>query len=459
MSDPKENSPHLEQEEVHLNDYLNVLYRRHKTVFAAFAVVFLGVVLYTFGVKPVYEASATLHVRDEKVQGDGLLSELGMSRDNPIETELQLLKSRTNIEEVVRRLRLNWHIEDAPEELDAHILEFSSAAEEPTYTINLLGDGAYEVENCRSAAPCRGREGTLLREEGLSLLIDRLEGPAGESFTLTLEPFNRTVAEMRDTIGAGEVGKGTSIIRASYRHTDPELASRVVNTLAEVYLERTITLKTQEARKSVTFIESQLEEVGAMLDSAEKNLESYKSDAGIVHLDSEIASIVERMTEAEQQRSAAALKLRQVEFAIDAIGDAIENGRVYSPSVLGDDAVVAALSEELAKLEVERRAVLTHATERHPEAKQLQERINELQRKLLATYKVRRTTLATRIQGLDAETEQLEGTLRQFPEAEQKLARLTRLATVNADIYTFLLKKHEEARIARAATISNINVI
>jgi len=48
---------------------------------------------------------------------------------------------------------------------------------------------------------------------------------------------------------------------------------------------------------------------------------------------------------------------------------------------------------------------------------------------------------------------------RQLPAAERDLARLTRSAKVNADIYTFLLQKHEEARLARAATISNINVI
>ncbi len=33
------------------------------------------------------------------------------------------------------------------------------------------------------------------------------------------------------------------------------------------------------------------------------------------------------------------------------------------------------------------------------------------------------------------------------------------MAAVNADIYTFLLQKHEEARIAMASTISNVNVI
>jgi tyrosine-protein kinase Etk/Wzc len=34
-----------------------------------------------------------------------------------------------------------------------------------------------------------------------------------------------------------------------------------------------------------------------------------------------------------------------------------------------------------------------------------------------------------------------------------------RFSKVNADIYTFLLQKHEEARIAKASTISNINIV
>ena len=49
--------------------------------------------------------------------------------------------------------------------------------------------------------------------------------------------------------------------------------------------------------------------------------------------------------------------------------------------------------------------------------------------------------------------------MKKLPAAELELARLTRLATVNADIFTFLLQKHQEARIAKVSTISNINVI
>ncbi|MBN1474105.1 MAG: polysaccharide biosynthesis tyrosine autokinase, partial [Syntrophaceae bacterium] len=52
-----------------------------------------------------------------------------------------------------------------------------------------------------------------------------------------------------------------------------------------------------------------------------------------------------------------------------------------------------------------------------------------------------------------------ESHIRTMPQAERDLARLTRISKVNADIYTFLLQKHEEARIARASTLSNINIV
>jgi tyrosine-protein kinase Etk/Wzc len=49
--------------------------------------------------------------------------------------------------------------------------------------------------------------------------------------------------------------------------------------------------------------------------------------------------------------------------------------------------------------------------------------------------------------------------LKRLPAKERELVRLTRLFKVNADIYTFLLQKHEEARIAKASTISNIDIV
>lgn len=446
-------------EEVHLQDYINVLFRRRRPAIATFVVIVVLVVLYTLISKPVYEATATLHVQEEKVKGADLLGDLGMTSDNPIETEIEILKSRTNAEEVVRRLQLNWGRDVPNEETQFKILEFTSSDEEPEYLVTLLSDGAFTVKGRDWKSAIEGESGKRVTREGFSLLLDPLQGRAGDSFELTLSPFNQTVIALRGSITASELGKGTNIIRLSHQGNDPDQAREIVNTLATAYLDRNIILKTEEARKSVDFIRQQLDEVRQLLDDAEQSLQDYKRDTGVIKLDSEVEILIERLSLIDKERSAEKLRSRQAGFAIQALTKALKERRSYAPSSLLEDPVLAGLATELAHLEVERQGLLTEFTKSHPDVLSLTKRIVAGQERMLASYQALQSGLNLKIRDLDADIAGFEQQLQGLPEAEQQLARLTRLATVNADIYTFLLHKHEEARIARASTISSINII
>ncbi len=446
-------------EEVHLQDYINVLFRRRKPAIATFVVIVVLVVLYTLISKPVYEATATLHVQEEKVKGGDLLGDLGLTRDNPIETEIEILKSRTNAEEVVRRLQLNWGRDVKNEETQFKILEFISSDDDPEYLVTLLSDGAFTVKGLDWKSAVEGESGKRVMREGFSLLLDPLQGVPGDSFELTLSPFNQTVAGLRSSITASELGKGTNIIRLSYQGNDPVQASEIVNTLATTYLDRNVILKTEEARKSVEFIRQQLDEVRQLLDDAEQSLQNYKRDTGVIKLDSEVEILIERLSLIDKERSAEKLRSRQAGFAIQALTKALKERRSYAPSSLLEDPVLAGLATELARLEVERQGLLIEFTESHPDVLSLTKRIVAGQERMLASYQALQSGLDLKIRDLDADIAGFEQQLKGLPEAEQQLARLTRLATVNADIYTFLLHKHEEARIARASTISSINII
>ncbi len=460
---PKYNIPpnvqEFQEEEVHLSDYVAVLNRRRKIAIWMFLAVFAGVAAYTFLAKPVYEASATLHVKDEKVQGGDFLGDLGLSRENPIETEIEILKSRTNVEEVVRRLHLNWVVDKKKGEPAFRIVEFSSSAEEPVYKVVLTGGGAFKVTDEEKNTVASGKSGTVSLGKNFSLLLDDLTGEKGNEFRLTLASFNGTVQGLRNSINASEVGKGTNILRVSYQNNDPAVASKVVNTLAQVYLERSIDMKTQEASRSVQFIGEQLESLQLDLRQAENELEAYKSNNGVVQLDAEAQSLIERLTEAEKSLAAIRLRQRQGEFALEALQKAIGRGESYSPAILLQEPVVATLAQKLAELEVEKRGLLVEFSAMHPAVENLQDRISEIQRKLLENYRTIISGLKESAEGLENDMARYEAGLKKLPQSELDLARLTRKATVNADIYTFLLQKHEEARIAKASTISNINVI
>jgi tyrosine-protein kinase Etk/Wzc len=382
-------SPQPQQpDEVHLTDYLNVLMSRRKIFLLAFFAFFLGVALYTFTVKPVFEAFTTLQVQTPRGGKGDLLAELGGTAQNPVDTEIEIIKSRTMAEQVILRLQPPNAVALPPEELQ-------DAA-------NRLKSGILVVE----------------------------------------------------------VGKKTGIIRLSYQSTDPRRARDVVNTLAQVYQEHNVDFKSQEASKTLEFIASQLGTTQNDLDSAEKNLQAFKSNSSAVTLDAANADLVKRLAELDTQLSALGLQKKQLEFTTALLRQAIQKGEVHTSSAaLQDGTGTDGLTARLAELDVQRQTLLSELSEGHPQVKSLKSQIDEVQNKLLSTYEATLKGISRQESALQQELGRYEGEFRKLPEAERELGRLLRVTKVNADIYTFLLQKHEEARITKAATISNISVV
>jgi len=103
--------------------------------------------------------------------------------------------------------------------------------------------------------------------------------------------------------------------------------------------------------------------------------------------------------------------------------------------------------------------LLTDYTENHPAVRTIQVQIDEIQKKIRSTYETNLINLTKQQSSVAHQLDIYESKLRKLPKAERDLARLTRVSNVNAGIYTFLLQKHEEARIAKATTVSNINIV
>jgi tyrosine-protein kinase Etk/Wzc len=451
------NQPH---NEIHLTDYFNVIMRRRKIFLLCFSAVFAGIALYSFTMKPIFEAGATLHIRDDHGGKGGILGDLSMLNSaNPVDAEIEILKSRTNAEEVVKRLHLNWVISKKSSGLSFKIAEFASTLKKPDYTVELTGLDSFRVKDADGSLAAEGRTGQLVKTRDLTLMISEIKGRSGDRFRMQLRPFNSTVKALRNNVKASEVGKKTNIIKVTFSSTDPLLARDVVNTLVQSYLDQTMSFKTEEASRTVQFVEDQLKGTREELDLSEKNLQTYKSDSGVIKLDAEAEELVKKLSDIEKERAAVILQRKQVEFALGALQESRRKGQVYSPAIFRDDQLISAMATRLTDLEVQKRALLSETTESHPQVKTIQGQIDQLQNKIQSTYETSRLNLTRQENTIKQQLLQYEGKLRKLPEAERDLARLMRFSKVNADIYMFLLQKHEEARIARASTISNINVV
>ncbi|MBC8018993.1 MAG: polysaccharide biosynthesis tyrosine autokinase [Verrucomicrobia bacterium] len=460
MNQPQPSPPQNQIEEVHLSDYLNVIMRRRRIFLISFFALFVGVALYTFMMKPIYEAGATLHVKDEKGGKGGILGDLAMlNSSNPVDAEIEILKSRSNAEEVVKRLHLTWGITKKSSDLSFKIIEFASTSTEPEYTVELTGPDSFSVKAADGSPAVSGKTGQLIRTPNLTLLLSDVKGQPGDSFRLQQNNFNRTVEGLRKSIKASEVGKKTNIIKVTNTNTDPVLSRDVVNTLVQAYLDQTLSFKTEEASRTVTFVEDQLKGTRDELDQSEKNLQTYKSASGVVKLDTEAEELVKKLSEIEKDRASVNLQRKQVEFALTALQEARRKGQVYTPAVFKDDPLIGSMATRLTELEVQKRALVSENTESHPQVKAVQSQIDQLQKKLQSTYETSKLNLAKQETSIQQQLQQYEAKMRTLPVAERDLARLMRLSKVNADIYMFLLQKHEEARILKASTISNIKVV
>ena len=439
-------------------EYIAVVKQRWQLLLFVVCSIFIGVALYTFLMKPIYEAYATLYVKDVTMNG-GLMGSMMPSAYNPLNAELEILTSRTISEQVVKRLHLNWQIEKKSKDLNFKIMEFSSAAEGSAYRIELNSADTFTVNDNNGKHVGEGKTGSLMQVKDFSLLLNDLSGKKGDSFMLRLLPLNDVAMGLCSAIKAVEKKKETSVIRVSYTNTDPVLARDIINVLIQSYLEQGVSLKAEEANKTVIFLDKQLQEQHKDLDSSEKNLQAYKTSSGVIKLDDEAKDIIAKISEMEKARTDIALQKKQTEFAIDSLNSTIRKGSTYSPSIMKDDPVLAEMAGKLSDLEVQKRALLIKYTDNHPVVKAIQMQIDEIQKKIRSTYENKLINLTIQQDAIAHQLSVYEKKMRNLPEEELDLARLTRYSSVNANIYTFLLQKHEEARIARASTNSNIDII
>jgi tyrosine-protein kinase Etk/Wzc len=445
------------EKEAHLTDYINVVLRRWKIAALVFVLVFAGVAVKTFLTQPVYEAYATLEVR--KAQKSGMLKELGVQEDDTLSTEIEVLKSRSLAEKVARRMNLVWQIAETSEGLKVLVGKFVVTGKRPGLVATLVDQSHYQLSDLSGRLLGKGVSGELLQLDDISLLLTINRGVAGQRIVFERQSMDRITSGIIDSLSVTEMGKGSNILRVSSQGTDPGHVRDVVNILTEVYREMNVAGKNEEAGRTVDFISQQLAGLKDVLNNSEQQLQEYKVQTGLTTLGPEGNSLVQKLVELEQTQADLRLKRQRVEYAIGTLKKAIDEGGQLTIPTLEDVTSIAESAAKLADLEAQKKSMLVDFTAAHPAVVDVQTQINRVREAMLSTLRAVRQELmlgerdlAEKIAGLDAQLENV-------PETELELAKRTRVNSVNAELYTFLLQKQQEARIAQASTISNVQVV
>lgn len=262
--------------------------------------------------------------------------------------------------------------------------------------------------------------------------------------------------------------KDTRLIDVSYKHTNPELAALIVNTVADVFTKRNQEEKTGTNKQTNDYLKERIAELQSEVKKDEEQLAQIKEKSGVIELDKEKTLALEQLAILNDQNLKAQEELKAAEAQLK-VADKPETMQLLMQSTIArkfiDDTKL-----DIDRMEQNREKLLEEFTPDAPEIKELEKEIAQ-RKKALAEYgknavSVFRQDLSTRY---DAALRKAQETDRSYREAYGRaqgqnsaginIKLLEQKLSTNKETLADLTKNQRGNDITAAGTENNVSVV
>lgn len=313
----RQSSAAVENDEIDLGRLLGYLIDGRWWIVTITALFMVLGVAYALLATPVFKANALLQV-EKKASGAALLGDMAdvLGGEQPdAAAEIELLTSRMVLGRTVQELHLDTVVTPnffplvgrGLSRLMGHpypkmaVSRFEVAPEllgtPLTLTVDADKHFTLEVEG----RVLEGQVGKLLEKEDVTLLLSDVAAAGGQVFTLVKQPALDVIAELQSGLQVSEKGKNTGIISLALEGDDKGRIRAVLDNISQNYLQQNVVRKTEEAQKSLDFLQTHLPQVKEELNRSEEQLNVYRQQNESVDLSLEAKAALDTMVGLEKQ--------------------------------------------------------------------------------------------------------------------------------------------------------------
>ena len=260
--------------------------------------------------------------------------------------------------------------------------------------------------------------------------------------------------------------KETRLIDITYTHTDPEVASKIANAVAETYVFNNLEKKTESNSNTGDVLQKRIAELQQVIRTDEERLVNYAKNNQIISLDANQNTVVERLAGLNKQLLEAENDRKTAEAAYNAA----KAPGAASALAEGDAKQTNDAEGKLADLRQKRALLMVDATEEAPEVKEIDQQIAELDRQLKETRSHKTNTLLTNLETQYRQTLGREQALRSaFQQARNETVTQNEAAInyriiqqeieTNKTLLDSLLQRSKENDVIIASKPNNISIV
>ena len=278
----RETMPYIEEPEVHLRDYLDVILRRKWIVIITLLVVFSFIAISTLSETPMFLAKGTIKSSPKgmnviKFEG---VDDSYMKSQEFIATQIRLLQSERLLTRIITVMD--------PEK---------------------NGFFAQSKENTPKTGILTGVKDTISALK--TMIKDMIRPKIDTDQVITTNPevarqidLERNLRKIRNGLRVTPI-KNTQLLEISFENANPKIAAEIVNTLMEQFMTINLEGKLDSFRSAEVFLDGQIEAAKIKLEKSEQELNKYAKHSGIISLDSKLNLIMRQLEEVNNALSAA----------------------------------------------------------------------------------------------------------------------------------------------------------
>jgi len=425
--------------------------------------------------RPIYRAQANVWVDVPDRRGTGGSETRGPIRQGALldaDAWVELLRSYIVLDQVVRDMHLYIGVKRPGDWPSFDGFGVTDTFRPGDYRLTVGADGrGYTLASAEGVDLERGTVGDSIGNRlGFRWAPAPGSLPAGRTVEFSLVPPRDAALRLGEQLDV-RMDLNGNFLALELRGPNPALISKILNAVAQRYVEVAAQLKREKLNELTKILEDQLTTAQRNLDSAETALQGFRTRTITLPSDQPAGRKATADTRDPIRTSFFDMaverdQLRRDRDAIDRLlaegggGDGLPTEAL---SAIGSVQHAPELSNALKELSDKQASLRTyryHYSEAYPPLQRLAKEISELQQRTIPTLaRALSTQLAARESELGRQVDAASRDLRQIPGRALEDVRLSRNAELKEQTYTALQQRFDQARLAAEATVPDVRIL